>query len=72
MGKTNLPTSFVAWSETRGARVGIGLLALALSYVFVRWALDSGSLLDYAISLTALIFGLRELVLVLTLTRKKS
>ena len=64
MGKTSLKTKLAASTETRGARVVLGLLALVLAYLFGRWALDSGSLLDYAITLTLLIFALRELAIV--------
>jgi hypothetical protein len=44
-------------------RVGIGLLALGLAWVFLQWAFDSGSLLDYSIALVLIIFGIREWVL---------
>ena len=63
MGKTSLKTKLAASTETRGARVVFGLLALVLAYLFGRWALDSGSLVDYAITLTLLIFALRELAI---------
>ncbi len=58
----NLKRKVATWSETRGARVIIGLLALALAWLFLEWAFDSGSLLDYSIAITLIIFGLREWV----------
>ena len=54
-------------------RVAMGVLALFLAYAFVSWAIDSGSLLDYAIAGLLLIVGLRELwdVTAAYLKRKK-
>jgi len=65
-----LKTKLAVWSETRGARVILGLLAFVLAYVFGQWALDSGSLLDYTIALTLVIFGIHELVLAAIAHRK--
>lgn len=48
--------------ENRAFQAIFGLAALALAYVFVSWAIDSGSLLDYAITLLLLVVGLRELL----------
>lgn len=48
--------------EHRAVRAGIGLAALLLAYIFISWAIDSGSLLDYTITLLLLVVGLRELV----------
>jgi|GEM_PF-1642461 len=49
--------------EHQAFQVAFGLAALAAAYIFVSWAIDSGSLLDYAITLLLLFIGLRELVL---------
>lgn len=45
------------------SRPGRGLLiaaALLLAYVFVSWAIDSGSVLDWAIAIILLIIAVRE------------
>jgi hypothetical protein len=49
--------------ENRAFQAAFGLAALALAYVFISWAIDSGSLLDYAITLLLLFIGLRELTM---------
>lgn len=59
-----------AFTETRTFQLIFGLTALFLAYVFASWAIDSGSLLDYAITLLLIFVGVRELVAVL-LKRKK-
>lgn len=48
-------------SENRAFQAAYGLMALFLAYVFASWAIDSGSLLDYAITLLLLFLGVREL-----------
>jgi hypothetical protein len=48
--------------ENRAFQVAFGLVALALAYVFASWAIDSGSLLDYAITLLLTFVGLKELI----------
>jgi hypothetical protein len=47
--------------EIRAFQAAFGLVALVLAYVFASWAIDSGSLLDYAITLLLLFVGVREL-----------
>lgn len=56
---TNKLASFF---EKPAVRVAYGLLGLVLAYVFASWAIDSGSLLDYAIAILLLVFGLREII----------
>jgi hypothetical protein len=63
MEKPKNPNRFNRLFENRGFQAIFGLVALALAYVFASWAIDSGSLLDYAITLLATFIGLRELVL---------
>lgn len=46
--------------ERRPVRAVLGLLCLGLAYVFASWAIDSGSLLDYAITLFLIVAGLKE------------
>lgn len=47
--------------ESRTFKIVFGLVGLALAYVFISFAIDSGSLLDYSIALVLLIIGVREL-----------
>ncbi|HSX32143.1 MAG TPA: hypothetical protein VLF43_02685 [Candidatus Saccharimonadales bacterium] len=49
-----------AFSERRPVRAVLGLLALGLAYVFASLAINSGSLLDYAITLLLIVIGVRE------------
>jgi uncharacterized membrane protein HdeD (DUF308 family) len=41
-------------------QVIFGLVALALAYVFASWAIDTGSLLDYAITIMLVLVGFKE------------
>jgi uncharacterized membrane protein HdeD (DUF308 family) len=52
----------VAFLDKPAVRIAIGLLSLAMAYVFVSWAIDSGSLFDYAIAILLVITGGRELI----------
>jgi hypothetical protein len=49
--------------ESRAFQAVSGVAALGFAYVFASWAIDSGSLLDYAITLLLAVIGLRELAL---------
>ena len=49
-------------TRTKGFMIVFGLICLALAYLFVLIALDSGSLLDYAIAVLFVFVGVRELV----------
>ena len=70
MEKPSKPNRFNQLFEIRAFQVVFGLAALGLAYVFVGWAIDSGSLLDYAITLLLLFVGLRELALAIFKKRK--
>lgn len=48
-------------AKTRAFQIVFGLLCLAAGVLFVGMALDSGSLLDYAIAILFAIIGIREL-----------
>lgn len=60
MEKRNKPNRFNQLFENRAFQAAFGLAALVAAYIFVSWAIDSGSLLDYAITLVLLVLGLRE------------
>ena len=64
MEKQTKPKSkkFDAFFENRTIKIVFGLFCLAAAYVFASWAIDSGSLFDYAITALFLIIGLRELL----------
>jgi hypothetical protein len=62
--KQTAPKSkFTEFLEKRPVLIVFGLLALGLAYVFASWAIDSGSLLDYAIAIMLLAVGIRDLVM---------
>lgn len=61
MEKPSKPTRFNRLFENRAFQAAFGLAALGLAYVFASWAIDSGSLLDYTITLILLFIGVREL-----------
>jgi hypothetical protein len=63
MEKLKKPSRFNQLFEHRPFQVVFGLAALALAYVFISWAVDNGSLLDYAITLVLIFIGIRELAL---------
>ena len=48
--------------ENRAFQAAFGLAALLLAYVFISWAIDTGSLLDYTIALLLTFVGVRELI----------
>lgn len=51
-----------AFFDSRPVRIIVGVLALVMAYVFASLAIDSGSLLDYAIMFLFIIVGVRELI----------
>lgn len=57
-----VPSMLAALLDKPPVRLGYGLLGLVLAYVFALWAIDSGSLLDYAITILLAVFGMREVV----------
>ena len=60
--KTKPKSKLASFFERRAARGVLGLLALLLAYAFASWAVDTGSLLDYAITLLLIFIGVRESV----------
>lgn len=48
--------------ENRAFQIVYGLVGLGLAYIFAGFAIDTGSLLDYAITLLLLFIGVRELL----------
>lgn len=61
MEKSKKPSKLDRWFENRAFKVVFGLVGLGLAYVFASWAVDTGSLLDYAITLLLLFVSIREL-----------
>ena len=61
MEKLKKPSRFNQLFENRVFQAVFGLAALGLAYVFASLAIDSGSLLDYAITLILLFIGVKEL-----------
>jgi hypothetical protein len=61
MEKPKKPSKFNQVFENRAFQAVFGLAALALAYVFVGLSIDSGSLLDYAITLILIFIGIKEL-----------
>lgn len=70
MEKPSKPNRFNQLFENRAFQAAFGLAALALAYVFISWAIDSGSLLDYAITLLLIFVGVRELTAAIFKNRK--
>ena len=48
--------------QTWGVRAGLGIAFLLLAYGFASLAIDSGSLLEYAITIVFLWFGIKHIV----------
>ena len=62
MEKQTKPNNKVkTFFEKRSVLAVSGVLALILAYVFASWAIDSGSLLDYAMTLLLVFVGIRDL-----------
>ena len=62
MEKLHKPRNKLAqFFEKRPVMAVSGIISLGLAYVFASWAIDTGSLLDYALVLLSLFFGVREL-----------
>ena len=59
--KAKPKSSFTLFFERRAVRALLGVVSLLLAYVFASWAIDSGSLLDYAITVLLIVVGVREL-----------
>jgi len=71
MEKLKKPKTFSQLFDHRGFRAAFGLAALVLAYVFASWAVDSGSLLDYAMTLLLLFVGVRDVCLAIFKKRNK-
>lgn len=63
MEKLKSPSKFNILFENRTFQVVFGLVSLAMAYVFAIWSIDTGSLLDYAITMILVFIGVRELSL---------
>ncbi len=57
-------------ARNRWFQAAYGLVGLGLAYVFIGWAIDTGSLLDYAIAFILLFIGIRELSVAIFNKRK--
>ncbi len=42
------------WHQTKAGLLAFGLVELALAYLFVSWAIDSGSLIDWFLGIVLL------------------
>lgn len=71
--KAKLKAKTIEFFESPQGHGLLSVSALVLSYIFISWAIDSGSLLDWAITVILLIIALRELsALIRQLRGKKS
>lgn len=74
MEKSNNKTfraKLVGVFETRSGRALLVVSALGLAYIFASWAIDSGSLLDWAITAILLVIVVRELSALVKQTLRK-
>jgi hypothetical protein len=58
------------WHKTRTGHLTFGLAELALAYGFASWAIDSGSLWQYALAVIFLAGGLKNLVNIFVFKKK--
>jgi hypothetical protein len=58
--KQPLSARLGAFFASRPGRILLIIAALLLAYVFASWAIDSGSILDWAIMFVLLIIAVRE------------
>ena len=61
MAKQKLLNKLNQFFEYRMVKIVFGLVGLFLAYIFASWAIDTGSLLDYAITLLLIFVSVREL-----------
>ncbi len=69
--QTKPSSKFDALMERRPVQVAVGVISLGLTFLFTSLAIDSGSLLDYAIAIVSLFLGISELAMAL-LGKKKA
>jgi len=50
------------WHHTRTGHLVFGLVELLIAYGFASWAIDSGSLWQYALAIIFLVGGVRNLI----------
>ncbi len=53
---------FMAFLARPQVRTGLGLAELVLAFTFVSWAIDSGSMLDYAIGGLLAVIGVHDVL----------
>jgi uncharacterized membrane protein HdeD (DUF308 family) len=71
MEKLKKASKFSQLFNHRGFQAAFGLLSLVIAYVFASWAIDSGSLLDYAITLLLIVVGLQQLAAAIAKRNRK-
>lgn len=67
-----LKAKIVAFSETRIGHGTLAICAVALGYLFVVWAIDSGSLFDWLVVIILTIIAVREAAEFIRLSFKKN
>ena len=66
-----LPRKISKLLENRLIQAIFGVACLLLAYLFASLAIDSGSLLDYLITLLLIFAGLREISIAIFVKRKR-
>jgi hypothetical protein len=56
----SLVTAAHNWHQTKQGLLVFGLAELALGYVFVSWAIDSGSLIDWFLTIVLVVGALQN------------
>lgn len=59
--RAKLKAKLVDFFESPAGHGSLVVASLLLAYVFASWAIDSGSLLDWAIAALLLVIAVREL-----------
>lgn len=70
--KTGLKAKIVAFFETRIGHGSLAVAAALLGYLFVVWAIDSGSLFDWLVVIILAIIAVRETAEFIRLSFKKN
>ena len=63
--------AFSRWQQTKPGLLIFSLIAVVLSYVYASRAIDSGSLLDYALAISMLGIGLQTIHKLVMSERRK-